>query len=216
MARHPVAFSSDWPSGLAGEWRPEGDAQRSRAHFASAANEGHFRSGRILGITAVPRAFGRDDVRGGRARTPYARRDSSPIAGGNPRSMKNANSPTHEEVARRAREIWSARGCPGGCDTEIWQEAERQLAVGSPDSGSTVRDTSRTAGDAKGAFAERVQSETAAESAVEYLISPPVSEEEAVKAALQTQRSDASAPDLPAVIPSGTRKRSSGATGPGD
>ena len=122
--------------------------------------------------------------------------------------MKSANPPTHEEVAQRAREIWSARRSPHGCDAEIWQEAERQLTVGSPGSNSTERETSRTAGDAKGAFADRVKAETAAESAVEYLISPPVSEEEAVMAAVQTQRGDVRAPNLPTGNPSGTGKRS--------
>jgi hypothetical protein len=42
------------------------------------------------------------------------------------------NSPTHETIARRAREIWTSRGAPGDCDTEIWLEAERQLTAGSP------------------------------------------------------------------------------------
>ena len=130
--------------------------------------------------------------------------------------MKSANSPTHEEVAQRAREIWSARGNPHGCDAEIWQEAERQLTVGSPGSNSTERETSRTAGDAKGVFADRVKAETAAESAVEYLISPPVSEEEAVMAAVQTQRGHARVSNFPTANPAGIGKRSSWATGPGD
>ena len=42
-------------------------------------------------------------------------------------------SPTHEEISRRAQEIWSARGNPNGNDTTIWLEAERQLTVGSPE-----------------------------------------------------------------------------------
>jgi hypothetical protein len=37
------------------------------------------------------------------------------------------NAPTHEEVTQRAQELWQARGSPGGRDTEIWLEAERQL-----------------------------------------------------------------------------------------
>jgi len=38
------------------------------------------------------------------------------------------NSPSHEEIARRAQEIWHDRGCPNGNDTAIWLEAERELA----------------------------------------------------------------------------------------
>lgn len=36
-------------------------------------------------------------------------------------------SPTEEQIAHRAREIWKSRGNPIGKDTEIWLEAERQL-----------------------------------------------------------------------------------------
>jgi len=35
--------------------------------------------------------------------------------------------PTHEQIARRAREIWLAKGCPVGQDTQNWLEAEAQL-----------------------------------------------------------------------------------------
>ncbi len=102
--------------------------------------------------------------------------------------MKNVNSLFYEEVAQRAREIWSSRGGPGGCDLEIWVEAERQLAISSPGSSATDQASSRTGSDAKGAtaFTARVKAETAAESVVEYFISPPASEEEAVEAALQS------------------------------
>ncbi len=36
-------------------------------------------------------------------------------------------SPTHEEIAQCAREIWKSRHCPSGCDDEIWFEAEGKL-----------------------------------------------------------------------------------------
>jgi hypothetical protein len=46
--------------------------------------------------------------------------------------MKNSTIPhspiSSDEIARRAREIWNSRGCPTGCDVEIWLEAERHLA----------------------------------------------------------------------------------------
>jgi hypothetical protein len=45
--------------------------------------------------------------------------------------MKTSNppfsTPTHDEIAERAREIWILRGSPVGQDSEIWYEAERQL-----------------------------------------------------------------------------------------
>lgn len=34
---------------------------------------------------------------------------------------------SHEEIARRAHEIWEQEGCPHGCDERHWIEAERQL-----------------------------------------------------------------------------------------
>ncbi|MEO6569278.1 MAG: DUF2934 domain-containing protein [Opitutaceae bacterium] len=44
----------------------------------------------------------------------------------------NSNPPTHEAVTQRAQQIWRERGCPEGCDTQIWLEAERQLAMTAP------------------------------------------------------------------------------------
>lgn len=41
----------------------------------------------------------------------------------------NPNAPSHESVTQRAQQIWRERGCPSGQDTEIWLEAERQLAM---------------------------------------------------------------------------------------
>ena len=34
---------------------------------------------------------------------------------------------SHEEISRRAEELWRQQGCPQGRDDEIWYEAERQL-----------------------------------------------------------------------------------------
>jgi hypothetical protein len=34
---------------------------------------------------------------------------------------------SEEEIARRAYELWQARGCPPGDGTEDWQAAEREL-----------------------------------------------------------------------------------------
>jgi hypothetical protein len=37
------------------------------------------------------------------------------------------HSPTHDEIAQRARELHEKSGHPGGRDLEFWLEAERQL-----------------------------------------------------------------------------------------
>jgi hypothetical protein len=34
---------------------------------------------------------------------------------------------THEQIARRAHEIWVKQGCRHGQDQQHWLEAERQL-----------------------------------------------------------------------------------------
>jgi hypothetical protein len=34
---------------------------------------------------------------------------------------------SHEEIARRAHEIWEQEGCPEGREQEHWLQAERQL-----------------------------------------------------------------------------------------
>ncbi len=97
------------------------------------------------------------------------------------------NSPTHEAVAQRAREIWQKYGSPGGRDTEIWYEAERQLNdEHSQASNKTDPETATT---------RQIKRETAAESMVENHISPAIPDEEAIKAAMQ--RREARAPILP-------------------
>lgn len=37
------------------------------------------------------------------------------------------SSPTHDEIAGRAKEIWRQKGCPAGQDDANWFEAENQL-----------------------------------------------------------------------------------------
>jgi hypothetical protein len=107
--------------------------------------------------------------------------------------------PTHDEIAQRARQIWQEKGNPGGRDTEIWLEAERQLAgeSGTPFPNDSEGENGQTTSESKGAsaLADRVRKETAAESVVEYNISPATSEDDAVKAALQ--KKDARAPQVP-------------------
>ena len=43
-------------------------------------------------------------------------------------------SPSHESVARRAREIWLRLGSPDGQDLAIWLQAERELRGATLDS----------------------------------------------------------------------------------
>ncbi len=109
------------------------------------------------------------------------------------------NSPSHEKVTQRAQKIWQAQGSPVGRDLEIWLEAERQLSAGSADvsSSSEAAENSRTVSESKGAtaLADRVKAETVSEAAVEHLISPPIPQEEALKAALQNKA--ARAPQVP-------------------
>jgi hypothetical protein len=40
---------------------------------------------------------------------------------------KRPAGPTHEQIARRAQEIWIRHGCPPGEDKENWFEAEAEL-----------------------------------------------------------------------------------------
>ena len=112
------------------------------------------------------------------------------------------NPPTHEAITHRAREIWQHSGNPFGRDMEIWLEAERQLAAGAVDSnsGSIIYESPRTTSESKGAvtLAERVKSETAAESMVEHHLSPAIPDEAAIKAALQ--KKEARAPKVPTKI----------------
>ena len=87
------------------------------------------------------------------------------------------NKPTHAEIAGQAESLWRARGCPVGRDSEIWLEAERQLSQRLPSADNPKPES----------FTERAKAETAAESVVEYYISPAGSEQEAIQAAIQKQ-----------------------------
>jgi len=86
--------------------------------------------------------------------------------------------PAHDSIAQHARELWQERGCPDGCDTEIWLDAERRLR-----------------GDGRAAFTAHVAAETAARSPVAPNIFPEVPQQEAIQTA--RQKSDARAPQVP-------------------
>jgi len=115
-----------------------------------------------------------------------------------PSKISSMNTTYHNDVSQRAYQLWQNYGCPDGRDVEIWLEAERQLGGQQADSAeSPDQRTAGTGSESKDARAlpERVSGEMASESAVEYLISPPIPEQEAIKAALQKQESRA--PQLP-------------------
>jgi hypothetical protein len=89
--------------------------------------------------------------------------------------------PTHDEISLRAYRLWQDQGRPDGIDLDHWLEAERQLG-----------DNPRAArGTEEATFAEVAKAETAAESTVEYRISPGVSQDEAIRAALMKQEARA-------------------------
>jgi len=87
------------------------------------------------------------------------------------------HTPTYDEISSRAQSLWRDWGCPEGRDTEIWLEAERLLRRCLPSTDASKSDS----------FVEQTKAETAAESVVEYQISPAGSDEEAIRAALQKQ-----------------------------
>ena len=99
--------------------------------------------------------------------------------------------PTHEAISHRAHQLWLEHGRPAGQDDAIWLSAERQLTAkaAAHDAAQTVHEPSGAA------FAERAKAETAAESVVEYHITPALPDAEAIQAALQNQA--ARAPQVP-------------------
>jgi len=99
---------------------------------------------------------------------------------------KNFSTPTHTDIGQRAQKIWQDCHCPQGRDLEIWLEAEGQL---SGEANTTTHDSEQQT------EAERIKSETAAESVVEFAISPASPDEDAVQAALQT--TEARSPKYP-------------------
>ena len=99
----------------------------------------------------------------------------------------NPPRPTHDQIAQRAQSIWRDWDYPQGRDDEIWLAAERQLSAAGT---GTTCDPAPRGSEAPAALVDRIQAETAAESAVEYLISPAIPEAEAVKAALQNKPPD--------------------------
>jgi len=90
------------------------------------------------------------------------------MTAGTLRPTQFMTTPTHDEIARQAQEFWQDRGCPTGCDIALWLEAEQALTSGLP----------------ADRFAARASAETAAESEVEYHLSPAQTEQKSIQAAM--------------------------------
>ena len=66
------------------------------------------------------------------ASTPNKSTASRPTPGPTPSVLPAAGGvkkPAHDQVAKRAYEIWVAKGRPAGRDLENWQQAERELGL---------------------------------------------------------------------------------------
>ncbi|MDP1580877.1 MAG: DUF2934 domain-containing protein [Candidatus Didemnitutus sp.] len=85
--------------------------------------------------------------------------------------------PTYEEISLQAHQLWQNRGCPAGCDTEIWLEAERAL----------------NEEQAFGTFAARASEEAAVENGYHRALAS--AEHEAIQ--LATQKNSARAAQIP-------------------
>ena len=44
-------------------------------------------------------------------------------------------SPTHEDIERRAYQLWQDRGCPMGSPEVDWEQAEQELSGSRPSNG---------------------------------------------------------------------------------
>lgn len=59
-------------------------------------------------------------------------------------SAGNRVQPSHEEISRRAQELWERYGRPTGRDEEIWLEAERALQT-TPEAAPTAPESASLA-----------------------------------------------------------------------
>jgi hypothetical protein len=64
------------------------------------------------------------------AKTPQSPSPSTPASMARNTSPANRPGPTHEQIARRAYEIFLARGGAPGHHEEDWLQAERELRLG--------------------------------------------------------------------------------------
>jgi hypothetical protein len=68
-----------------------------------------------------------------------------------PRSLHATSTPSHDQIQRRAPELWEQRGRPEGHDAEFWTQAERELKLGENPSGKTANaHTERSGGGSDG------------------------------------------------------------------
>ncbi|WP_438480215.1 DUF2934 domain-containing protein [Oleiharenicola lentus] len=104
----------------------------------------------------------------------------------------NNPTPTHEEIAQRAYQLWQNAGQPDGRHDEFWLQAETALL------GKTVPVASPATHSTSTPALDRLKAVAAAESATENLMSPAPSDDAAIKAALPGKVSPATSPN-PAV-----------------
>lgn len=93
------------------------------------------------------------------------------------RMKSNLANPSHQEITKRAQQIWQECHNPVGRDTEIWLDAERQLKSGISQSSACPEEPST--------LVEQINAMATAENAGGEIISPATSEGKAIKATLQ-------------------------------
>jgi hypothetical protein len=64
------------------------------------------------------------------AKTPHSPSPSLPTSAARNTSSGHRNSPTHEQIARRAYALFLARGGGHGHHEDDWLQAERELRLG--------------------------------------------------------------------------------------
>ncbi|MDI1319195.1 MAG: DUF2934 domain-containing protein, partial [bacterium] len=95
--------------------------------------------------------------------------------------------PTHDEISKRAFQLWHEYGSPAGRENETWLSAERQLTAKAAETTATL--ATHAAHDAQhesqaAARAERVVTATAAKDmADEHPLSPAVPDQKALNTA---------------------------------
>jgi hypothetical protein len=89
------------------------------------------------------------------------------------------NSPTHDQIAQLARQLWESHGQPDHRSDEFWLEAERQLST-----------RSNTESAMPPVNPERLKAEAAAESVTDNYLSPAPSQQDAIKAAMPNANAD--------------------------
>jgi hypothetical protein len=101
------------------------------------------------------------------------------------------NTPTHEEVSQRARQIWQTYGQPEGRDVEIWCEAERQLLGKSTPTSPPAAESRGTSPTASASLGSTVTSEALPNAEQSAIASSPEN-----RAKAEVQKKSARAPKV--------------------